>query len=129
MTALMPVTLVSITIDRCWIILAGIVNRKKHLIFSIISIAISIFFGCLVFYSFGSSPPTDTTTNCLGFGCLTTITGYRVFNCYKMVAGACNFIAGIIFVVLWRLQKKSIANKCLLTTVEERRRRNVSLNF
>ena len=129
MTALMPVALVSLTIDRCWIIIVGIISSRKELIFSRVVMCVSLFFGCFTFYILGNTPPKDSATNCTGFGCLVTLPGYRAFNTYKMVAGACNFIAGVTFITLWRIRRKVFSNKSFSNIIEERKKRAVSLDL
>ena len=125
----MPAALIFLTIDRCWIILVGIISHRKQVIFSTTAMIISICCDCIVSYSYGKDPPKSASTNCSTFGCLVNPSGYNTFIIFKMVAGGCNFTAGIIFLILWRLQKKKMSKGFFHTTMEERKKRDVSSNF
>ena len=90
---------------------------------------ISISFALFIAYGYGQDPPKQAKTNCTIFGCLSPVSGYHAFIMYKMAAGACNFIAGVTFITLWRLRRKPVPNGLFYMSVEEKKRRTVGLDI
>ena len=124
---LTPAALVFLTIDRCWIIIVGIISQRKQAVFTAIAIIISISSGLLIGWGYGKDPPASVITDCPTFGCIADRSGYNIFITFKMVAGGCNFIAGVIFILLWKSKRKSVSNGLYFTAIEEKKRRAVSL--
>ena len=125
----MPAALASLTIDRCWIIIVGIISQRKQTIFAAIAMAISIFFGLLIGWGYGKDPPASVITDCPTFGCIADRSGYNIFITFKMVAGGCNFIAGVIFILLWRSKRKSVSHSLSSMFTEDKKKRDVSLEM
>ena len=89
---------------------------------------ISVCGGFLVGFGYGKDPPTSVVTNCSIFGCIASPSGYRISVMFKMIAGGCNFVTGIIFILLWRSKRKSVSSG-LYSIVEEKKKKDVSLHI
>uniref|UniRef100_A0A7E4UY77 G_PROTEIN_RECEP_F1_2 domain-containing protein n=1 Tax=Panagrellus redivivus TaxID=6233 RepID=A0A7E4UY77_PANRE len=99
---LIPVAVLFLSIDRCLCIRRPAMKDEKSKLVYFNCIAIIVTALVIVFADIISSVPTNATTTCSAFACLSTQLGKGVYGMVRMVLGIINVIMCIVLAVMIR---------------------------